>query len=369
MNGREQELVRLVQRRSAESAERIRGALSTALSQLDDLGKSLLTAEDVAAHAPPPAAAAPDFSALQRVVASIDEERNQVNILKLLLDGAKHYSARTCLFVLRGETFTGWAASGFTGTGSITDERVKSVSIPLSADTVIRYVATSAKSFAGRADQHSQNRMLLDALGGVIPMTLCSFALPNKGRVAAVLYADSGDSAEGLASSDALDILTRAAAMSVELIPVRGKGPAAQAPGTSAATTAPTPTTPAPVAAPAPVPTPRPVVVPAAPVMAAASGPDLAGLPPEEQKLHEAAKRFARLLVSEVKLYNEAKVLDGRKERDLYSRLKEDIDRSRQMYAQRVNPKIAQTTDYFLDELVKTLAEGDRSLLAGYPAK
>ena len=29
---------------------------------------------------------------------------------------------------------------------------------------------------------------------------------------------------------------------------------------------------------------------------------------PEDQKLHEDAKRFARLLVSEIKLYNEAQV-------------------------------------------------------------
>ena len=44
------------------------------------------------------------------------------------------------------------------------------------------------------------------------------------------------------------------------------------------------------------------------------------------------------------------------------------IDRSKQMYAQRVSPQIASSTTYFYDELLKTLAEGDESSLAGYQA-
>ena len=88
---------------------------------------------------------------------------------------------------------------------------------------------------------------------------------------------------------------------------------------------------------------------------------------PEEQKLHEAARRFARLLVSEIKLYNEAKVVEGRKNRDLYRRLKDDIQRSLQMYGQRVSPEIASSTDYFNEELVNQLAEGDAGALGDRP--
>ncbi len=83
----------------------------------------------------------------------------------------------------------------------------------------------------------------------------------------------------------------------------------------------------------------------------------------EEAKAHNDARRFARLLVSEIKLYNEAKVAEGRINRDLYDRLKEDIDRSRQMYDKRVSPIVAAKFDYFYDELVSSLAEGDASRL------
>jgi hypothetical protein len=104
---------------------------------------------------------------------------------------------------------------------------------------------------------------------------------------------------------------------------------------------------PAPPARPAPPPPP-----PAAPA-----------IPPEEQKAHDDAKRFARLVVSEIKLYNEAKVNEGRRNKDIYERLKEDIERGRQMYADRVAPHVRDSTNYFYDELVRILAGGDQGAL------
>jgi hypothetical protein len=88
----------------------------------------------------------------------------------------------------------------------------------------------------------------------------------------------------------------------------------------------------------------------------------------EERRLHNDARRFARLLVSEIKLYNEPKVKEGRSQSDIYDRLREDIDRSRQMYDKRVAPPVAARHDYFHQELVNTLAEGDPAKLgASYP--
>jgi hypothetical protein len=78
---------------------------------------------------------------------------------------------------------------------------------------------------------------------------------------------------------------------------------------------------------------------------------------------HEEAKRLARLLVSEIKLYNEEQVEEGRRNRDIYERLKDDIDRSRQMYDERVDPQILRSTDYFYQELVRILAAGDSKAL------
>lgn len=88
----------------------------------------------------------------------------------------------------------------------------------------------------------------------------------------------------------------------------------------------------------------------------------------DERRLHNDARRFARLLVSEIKLYNEQKVKEGREGNDLYERLREAIDRSREMYDKRVQPPVAAKFDYFHYELVSNLAEGDANRLgASYP--
>jgi hypothetical protein len=84
---------------------------------------------------------------------------------------------------------------------------------------------------------------------------------------------------------------------------------------------------------------------------------------PEQERKHEEARRFARLLVSEVRLYNEQAVVEGKADRDIYHRLKEDIDRSREMYEQRVSSEIRAESNYFFDELVRILADGDPDAL------
>ncbi|MGZ5477635.1 MAG: hypothetical protein ACXWH1_14215, partial [Thermoanaerobaculia bacterium] len=68
-------------------------------------------------------------------------------------------------------------------------------------------------------------------------------------------------------------------------------------------------------------------------------------------------------LVSEIKLYNETKVQAGRKTNDLYERLKEDIDRSRQMYDERIAEDVRKSSNYFYDELVRILADGNADSL------
>jgi hypothetical protein len=88
----------------------------------------------------------------------------------------------------------------------------------------------------------------------------------------------------------------------------------------------------------------------------------------EERRLHNDARRFARLLVSEIKLYNEQKVKEGRENGDIYNRLQEAVDRSREMYDKRVQPAVAGRFDYFHYELVNALAEGDEGRLgSNYP--
>jgi hypothetical protein len=82
-----------------------------------------------------------------------------------------------------------------------------------------------------------------------------------------------------------------------------------------------------------------------------------------EEELHRKARRFAKLLVDEVKLYNAAKVLEGKRSRDLYTRLKDDIDKSRATYDKRYAETSIASADYFTQELIRNLAESNPLLL------
>jgi hypothetical protein len=129
------------------------------------------------------------------------------------------------------------------------------------------------------------------------------------------------------------------------------------------------------------VPPPPPPIAPPPPVTVAVSAPppappapvapavfDVSQLSEAAQKVHKDAKRFAKLLVSEIELYNKAKVAEGRKNRDLYKRLKSDIDRSRQTFEKRFGKVLNKQFDYLHEELVKTLAANDATALGpGYP--
>jgi hypothetical protein len=83
-----------------------------------------------------------------------------------------------------------------------------------------------------------------------------------------------------------------------------------------------------------------------------------AGAADSPQRALDDARRLARLLISEIKLYNEKKVEDGRAAGDLYARLKDDIERSRQVYDERTPAAVRKDTDFFHDEIVRILAGG-----------
>jgi hypothetical protein len=119
---------------------------------------------------------------------------------------------------------------------------------------------------------------------------------------------------------------------------------------------------------PVPPPDPEPVtpvvaavvaVAPVVAVVAAADRTSIEAADPERKK----ARKLARLFVSEIKLYNEKLVAEGRAAGDLYARLKDPIDQSLVAFGRRVPEAVRAEFDYLHDELVRQLAEGDASKL------
>jgi len=88
----------------------------------------------------------------------------------------------------------------------------------------------------------------------------------------------------------------------------------------------------------------------------------------EEQKAHADARRTARLLVSEIKLYHEQELESGLQNNDIYQRLQREIDTGREMYQHRVKSAVFGGHDYFHEELVRILGGNDAARLGpAYP--
>ena len=304
---------------------------------------------------------------LEAALAALQDVTSQADILNVLLDFAARFSGRVALFVVRGETATVWQARGFPD-----DNGLRNFNLNLSDAVVARVVHERIPGAAGLDFDPNFLARVGHAAGGnaiLLPLVL-------REKVSALVYSDCGLEG-GKLDVSALKLLMRSAGMWLEVLALRkamlGGAPAAEpappVPERSQVTVASvTPERAAAVAASAPAHAAPQQAAHAASRTAIAVATPESDWTPEERDLHLRAQRFARLLVDEIKLYNQAKVAEGRAARDLYDRLKEDIDKSRASYQKRYGSTPAASADYFTKELVRILADNDASLLgANFP--
>lgn len=80
-----------------------------------------------------------------------------------------------------------------------------------------------------------------------------------------------------------------------------------------------------------------------------------------QEAMETDARRFARLLVAEIKLSEDYKVERGLRNNNLYDSLQDEIESARKKYKKRILDKNQEK--YFDDAVLEVLAGGDRSKL------
>lgn len=106
------------------------------------------------------------------------------------------------------------------------------------------------------------------------------------------------------------------------------------------------------------------------PVEAAPAAPavvEVESLPEELKELHKKAKRFAKVTVQDLAMYKKNEIAKGLENRDLYKRLKDEIDRSKVTYDKRFEKIAEHNIDYLYDEIVRVLTKDDPGALGDYP--
>jgi hypothetical protein len=406
----------------------LKNDLSLSLGQLgqrleDIRNFALPEAESILTEALEEAAHEKDLqlASLAHFAHDIRQKETQEEILDLLLDEAAKVSPRIALFVVRAEQFIGWSSRGFPQRIA---EEIRTCTLKQPASPLFQKALESdALTTAADISEETALRFMeedapgpwhvfpLKAIGRPVALLLAAAAAGRRCNLESlcILMDLTGMCIENIA----LKILEELRAQAPQPSPEQAEEPAPVPPEVQGAAPTggqePSEEVPAPVAPPS-MPAPEPPELreppepqfeqpPAATAVAeewpaefhretepaplgSVPGPQLFEQPEtpeavpiseaqrlaEEERLHADAKRFARLLVSEIKLYNEQRVLEGRQNKDIYVRLKKDIDRSREMYDKRVPASVSRTIDYFNEELVRILGDSDPSTLGSeYP--
>jgi hypothetical protein len=329
-----------------------------------------------ASEAAVPSVSGAGASSLLQAVGSIHAGTTQKEILRALLDGGSAHCSRIALFAVKAGAASGWQGRGFAS-----DDAVKDFALDMSAGphghayqnraATPGNIAEMGARFVEQFGRPANEQVL------VLPLTL-------KDKVAALLYADGG--ADGVIDSASLELLVMATGAWLEVSSLRKQTQREGADAAEMRSAAPAPVQTVgsfsdPFAGHAPKHTAASIPVepePAAEVVevvaahgasagaaasAAAATDPFAGLSPEDADTHRKAQRFARLLVDEIKLYNQAKVAEGRKHKDLYDRMKDDIEKSRSTFQKRYGSTAAGSANYFQAELLRSLAEDDISVM------
>ncbi|HVM94399.1 MAG TPA: hypothetical protein VMT67_16375 [Terriglobales bacterium] len=339
---------------------------------------------------------------LARAITEIQLGSTQKEILRALLDACSRYAARVALFVVKGSNATGWQARGFAN-----NDALKDYALDANAAAVARSLTERASVKASDGEFDSR---FIEQFGTASNVRLLPLILKDK--VAALVYADGGVEDKAI-DAGALDVLVLATGSWLEVNSLRKQ--AHKDPATApveahepVAIHRAAPAAPAfndPFASHAPAfamaaaasshsAAVEPVAIhheshhasahsaavqsavaemPAAvePLtvghvhteVAPEAAPSRPPMSPEDEEVHRKAKRFARLLVDEIKLYNKSKVEEGRASKNLYDLLRDPIDKSRATYQKRYGTTVAAAGNYFEDEMKRSLAEDDLSVM------
>ena len=361
-------------RQQAENLRRqIEQFSGSAAEHLGRLGEQAAILEE------PVPSAGPGMDKILAGVRNLVTATNPAEVFQVLVSETAAFRLKSVVFEIRGKSVWGAAADGF-GEG-LTQKALKGLVVPLSKPNPFRQVYETGGSLSAPGGEFKRCRSVVDKLAPTSEGPIVLLPIRTGGSVSAILYLDS-EGRDVVDEIDGLKLLTEFSSAQLDRLMFIGEAPGEGAEveevleevveEVEASEDVLVEEVPAEEEEEVSLVEREAEEAPAeaveAPGPAEAGPPDLSQLNEEEQNVHRDAKRFAKLLISEIELYSKVKVSEGRKNKDLYGSLKTDLQRSRQTYEKRFAKTQASRHDYLHDEIVRILANDDASILGpDYP--
>jgi hypothetical protein len=278
------------------------------------------------------------FEALERQVAAIVGAGTPTDVFKFLLEGARLAAPRASVFLLRQKKIKGWGSVGFGSEG---------------ADRQRRFESSSGAGWLGRLAASAEPLHTTESPGedldfGQVPSgEWYGMSVEVKQRPIALIVAERAEG-ESPWHPAVLRVLIQVARLRLDLDLLRrksqGTAPAADAPAKPKAHTAEPPRTERDTG-----------------LSPAEQDSDRAPLVDEGEM--EAARRYARLVATDIRLYNEEAVMLGRQHGDLAGRLGEHLGRGKETFLRRHGSLGPTGLQVLHEAYVQVLAAGNEEIM------
>lgn len=273
-------------------------------------------------------------SAMEKCVQSLVESQSPSEIFQILLKGSQCAAPRAAMFLVRQRAIKGWGSIGY-------DEEI--------AKAQRAFRSSADHGWLGELITKHEGGLQLRSAGGdpdfgqAASSDSAAITVRVKGRTIAVLTSER-TAGETLWIPEALQLIVAVAQLRLELdlaLRKRKSGRGAE-PGGREQT-----------------------VAAAEATVEGDTTTEIDEVPAAEQEQAEvtAARRFAKLIATDIRLYNEEAVMAGKREGDLAERLAEQLSRGKETFLRRHGSMGSAAVEILHNAFVEVLAAGDEALL------
>ncbi|MCP3978944.1 MAG: hypothetical protein GY716_06375 [bacterium] len=266
-----------------------------------------------------------DLANLDTHIAAVEAAGTPAEVFKAILQGARTLVPRAAVFLVRQGHAKGWGSVGYPQTAA---QQLRSYSAPAASGWLGQAASLDTTALLFRRGAGGDPDFGQDASAESV-----AIAVRVRNRAIALLVAERSPS-ESEWFPDGLTLLVRVAQLRLELDILRRKLESAQAGAAASAIRPPEPTTPAPAG----------------------------GKVEVDEETLTAARRFAKLVATDIRLYNEDAVAQGKRQGDLVERLGEHLGRGKEMFLKR-HGDLPTAKQILRDAYVEVLAGGDSALV------
>jgi hypothetical protein len=156
-----------------------------------------------------------DLALLPAMIEELSGVVSGHDVFLMMLRFAGELMNRSIIFLVRGDSVSGWGQFGVDVADGSSDEVVRSIVVPWSEPSSFREVADTRVALKGKWPELPGNQVVVERLGGLWPVESFLAPIVSAERVVAFLYGDNLPDQTSIGETEGLEAFLRVAAVSL----------------------------------------------------------------------------------------------------------------------------------------------------------